>query len=138
MAGDRRILEPAFNVAKALRIFLWSCSHLASGSASNLNNTHVRSGFSSSLSEKDATAQQDGRTCPELSLEHGAEKLWVLILPTHSSLSDTTPNLPAKDPSICTHPQINPDLSAQRHLVVTAIKASPLEDLGQDLLWGGG
>ena len=51
------------------------------------------------MTDKEAKAQYDGPTCPRLYLEFGSEKLSVLIMFTHSSFSDTTPNLQGNRPS---------------------------------------
>ena len=51
------------------------------------------------MTDKEAKAQYDGPTCPRLYLELGSEEMSVLIMLTHSSFSDTTPNLQGNRPS---------------------------------------
>ena len=51
------------------------------------------------MTDKEAKAQYAGPTCPRLYLELGSEEMSVLIMLTHSSFSDTTPNLQGNRPS---------------------------------------
>ena len=51
------------------------------------------------MTDKEAKAQYDGPTCPRLYLELGSEEMSFLIMFSHSSFSDTTPNLQGNRPS---------------------------------------